>query len=331
MIPLNELTILIDKELPKLEKAVKSILGKGLNHPWVESPFFDDIIVSAKLSSDLETIAKGYHENGYLITQLEPDPSRLEKIKAVHQKYSELERHLTNVWTKEEAVKKLSCHEGVLKLLKFLYIRNPVPYQTLNFKVGSQQRAHQDSIHFSSTPSKFMTGVWMAFEEIHKDNGPLFYIPKSHKWQFWDIHDIGAHEDCHTYSERGTPYSSFLEKHIESKKATEVSLSAPADTIFIWSSNLMHGGKKILNEGLTRYSMVSHYFYEGCQYYSPLMSTPFSGDTRLINFKNIITGKQAYNPKSTLPSQGPLYKQWLRAMRNKLFNIRSNPDDPYYS
>ena len=40
----------------------------------------------------------------------------------------------------------------------------------------------------------------------------------------------------------------------------------------IWSSNLLHGGSPQRDPSLTRWSQVTHYFFEGCRYWKPLDS-----------------------------------------------------------
>jgi len=41
----------------------------------------------------------------------------------------------------------------------------------------------------------------------------------------------------------------------------------------IWDANLLHGGSPIKNPELTRYSQVTHYFFESEYYYTPALST----------------------------------------------------------
>ena len=59
------------------------------------------------------------------------------------------------------------------------YGREPLPFQTLNFRVGTQQEPHSDAFHFNSDPPGFMCGVWVALEDIDEASGPLVYFPGS--------------------------------------------------------------------------------------------------------------------------------------------------------
>ena len=40
----------------------------------------------------------------------------------------------------------------------------------------------------------------------------------------------------------------------------------------VWSANLLHGGSPHRDKGRTRHSQVTHYYFDDCQYYSPLSS-----------------------------------------------------------
>ena len=76
------------------------------------------------------------------------------------------------------------------KLLNFLYESKPLPFSTINFIGGSEQPLHSDYIHFGSMPHKYLVGVWVALENVNKNNGPLKVVPGSHKLSLIDYQDI---------------------------------------------------------------------------------------------------------------------------------------------
>ena len=51
-------------------------------------------------------------------------------------------------WKEVDAVRQLAVHDSVLAALRMLLDREPLPFQTLNFPVGTSQYSHSDSIHF---------------------------------------------------------------------------------------------------------------------------------------------------------------------------------------
>ncbi|MEK7723534.1 MAG: hypothetical protein AAB336_04230, partial [Acidobacteriota bacterium] len=68
----------------------------------------------------------------------------------------------------------------------------------------------------------------------------------------------------------------FYEKHIE-KIIKENNLTPAYATIkkgqaFIWAANLLHGGSPLKDKNRTRHSQVTHYFFENCRYYTPMLS-----------------------------------------------------------
>src|SRR5215207_317009 len=53
-------------------------------------------------------------------------------------------------WKISANIKAIATAPRVLRTLEELYGRKPLPFQTLNFKMPTQQRAHSDTIHFNS-------------------------------------------------------------------------------------------------------------------------------------------------------------------------------------
>ena len=69
----------------------------------------------------------------------------------------------------------------------------------------------------------------------------------------------------------------------------------------IWLANLLHGGSKHLDTNLTRWSQVTHYYFEDCAYYTPMESDPFRGLIRFRSLQNIMTGEQMQNSLNGVP------------------------------
>ena len=108
-------------------------------------------------------------------------------------------------WKEVDAVRQLAVHDSVLAALRMLMDREPLPFQTLNFPVGTSQYPHSDSIHFHTIPAGFMVGVWVALENIDAENGPLIYYPGSHKLPYYSMQDLGlgpGYSNYHAYELR---------------------------------------------------------------------------------------------------------------------------------
>ena len=184
-------------------------------------------------------------------------------------------------------VKQIACDPRVIALLSKLYGRQAFAFQTLNFKLGSQQAAHSDSVHFSSAPERFMCGVWVALEDVALDAGPLCYYPGSHTLPVYDCRQIGF-----TPSDAidQTAYEATWNKLIETHHLRKQVFVARAGDALIWAANLLHGGEPILRPGATRWSQVTHYYFEDCQYYTPMQSDLFAAKIAKRDPTNIATG-----------------------------------------
>ena len=60
---------------------------------------------------------------------------------------------------------------------------------------------------------------------------------------------------------------------------------------FIWAANTLHGGEPIADPESTRRSQVTHYYFEGCRYWTPLTSDPPLGRIFWRRVVNVETGE----------------------------------------
>jgi ectoine hydroxylase-related dioxygenase (phytanoyl-CoA dioxygenase family) len=175
------------------------------------------------------------------------------------------EQRIMDAWRISQNVKALALAPGILPCLEDLYGRRPLPFQTLNFRFGTEQPAHSDAIHFNSEPAGFMCGAWVALEDIDMDCGPVVYYPGSHRLPEVTLEDIGDDADEVAYSDH---VAALIEREgLEPHYAT-----IRKGQVFVWASNLLHGGSPRRGPGRTRHSQVTHYFFEDCEYHSPLRS-----------------------------------------------------------
>jgi ectoine hydroxylase-related dioxygenase (phytanoyl-CoA dioxygenase family) len=236
-----------------------------MNTPWVESPFFESILRSRSLSAEEERCARQYHDLGYLVLEGLVDDDEAARIVAETDKIYTNEKdgprsyyRVQDGFRESPAVARLASHPRVLAVLQLLYGRRPFPFQTLNFRHGSQQAGHSDQIHFSSLPPRYMCGVWVALEDVTEENGPLFYYPGSHRLPECDLYDINLSVERPDYGE----YERFVAALMKEKGLRKESLLAKRGTGLIWSSNIVHGGSAIARAGATRYSQVTHYYFD---------------------------------------------------------------------
>ncbi len=274
------------------------------NLPWTESPFFEGELQESTLSAEDKAFVKDFSENGYAVFDPGLDLSLIDSLvgsmKPHFAKIDGEDKRLQDSWAYNECIRKVAVSDIVLHKLRILYRREPIPFQTLNFAVGTQQKTHSDMVHFNSIPHRFMCGVWVAFEDITENNGPLHYYPKSHKLPFYDMIDMGvkasdnisAKKALMAYAEN---YTSFIQEMIEALKLKKQTLTIKKGQAMIWSANLLHGGEMIHTPGASRYSQVTHYYFDNCIYYVPRLSDIAINKIYLNNLVNIRTGKKVVN------------------------------------
>ncbi len=174
---------------------------------------------------------------------------------------------LQDAWKFNQDVRNIATDPHILGVLEALYNRKPLPFQTLNFPTGTRQLPHSDTIHFNSLPHTFMCGVWVALEDIDMDNGPLIYYPGSNQLPEFTMADADAPE---AHSRHYPIYEQFIQKVIEDFELKPDYGTIKKGEALIWSSNLIHGGAHQRDPKRSRHSQVTHYYFEGCKYYTPL-------------------------------------------------------------
>ncbi|GLJ00339.1 hypothetical protein Sbs19_41560 [Sphingobium sp. BS19] len=72
-------------------------------------------------------------------------------------------------------------------------------------------------------------------------------------------------------------------------------LAARKGEALIWCANLLHGGSHQNDPRLTRWSQVTHYFFDDCIYYTPAFSDEAIGKLDLRNVVAISDGEPRPN------------------------------------
>jgi len=264
------------------------------NWPMCESPFFYDLIKTLNLDNEQLALATQFHEKGYVVLDLGLTDEQLDtikheidfinsndKTKTQDERYHYSKgKRIFEGWKQSKILRDLSLNPKVLNFLNLMYQRTPVPFQTITFNYGSNQPLHSDLLHFSSMPQRWMTACWIALEDMDENNGTLAYVPESHKLPIFDFYDLNIKtpkfgEQFEAYAE----YEEFLRQLVESKQLKTENLICKRGQALIWASNLLHGGNEIKDESRSRYSHVTHYYFNGCdKYYSPLFSESWKGE-----------------------------------------------------
>jgi len=251
---------------PVRTMASEGMSGESMTAPWFDLPEPDYQRRAKSLSNhvDLTEAAADYRENGYLIRDFGFSEQDLEEAAAYTKAITTI--RVQDAWLVNGAIKRLAVNERVLAFLSELYQKEAFAFQTLNFPRGSQQGVHSDTYHFNSIPVGFMCGVWIALEDIHPDSGPLQYYPGSHRLPVFANKDLPGNDM--------NAYVQHVEAAVGGTGIARETAKITRGQAFIWAANLFHGGSPIADPARTRLSQVTHYYFKGCSYFTPLATAP---------------------------------------------------------
>lgn len=277
--------------------------------PLIESPLYPMLAPAMALDAETARIGADLHQRGYAVFDF-PDPDLDQRINriiadlgprygvdfadAASDKTAGLHR-IQDAWRDHADVQAIAANPQVLALLGTLYGRPAFPFQTLNFPVGTQQEMHSDSVHFSSLPERFMCGVWLAMEDISADAGPLFYYPSSHRWPVFNNAMIGRRGFGSELASAQEPFGPAWQAMCAVHGVEAETFLARRGQALIWCANLLHGGSVQHDRRLTRWSQVTHYYFEDCIYYTPAFSDEATGQLQLRSIHSISDGASRPN------------------------------------
>jgi ectoine hydroxylase-related dioxygenase (phytanoyl-CoA dioxygenase family) len=276
--------------------------GGAASRPWFESPGWEAEAVRRGLSARERTFVERFRRDGFIVVE---DTRTLDELdvdgiwaRNAAAFAADGAGRVQDAWTHDPAVRAVATHPAVIDVLRLLYGREPLPFQTLNFLAGTEQPTHSDIIHFSSLPSGFMCGVWMALEDVSLRQGPLHYVPGSQLLPELDYEDLGvrAVEGGHTWANPNTRASyAEYERRIDALTAENgvrrEALAIRRGSFLVWSANLLHGGSPRDDRGFTRKSQVTHYYFDDVVSITPMFSRRSEGRYSVRRLRDIRTGR----------------------------------------
>jgi ectoine hydroxylase-related dioxygenase (phytanoyl-CoA dioxygenase family) len=175
-----------------------------------------------------------------------------------------LKQRIVNLHIDQAYLQEFSCNKTIAQILSH-YITDPVCYTSLCFKRGTQQPIHRDVPHFFSNPIDSFYGVWLALEYTNLSNGALEYYPQSHKVPVMSgrLFATMHHRNPPTKSQIEAllpAYEDYCERQYVIAGLKKKVFIANEGDVVIWHPRLAHGGGDyVLNDAITRYSMVTHW------------------------------------------------------------------------
>lgn len=166
---------------------------------------------------------------------------------------------INDLYLESDAFRAIMLEARLAALLEALLSGKPSIINSLHFAVGSSQRAHFDSWYMPPGVEDRMAVAAVPLDPYVEGNGPLFYYPRSHlipkhRFSHGGLRAIDAEQaECDAYVD-GEIAARGLKR--------EIFYGQPGD-LFIWHSQLYHGGMPITDPTLTRRSVVVHYWRAG--------------------------------------------------------------------
>lgn len=256
--------------------------------PWLDRPdALDQLEVHPEfgvMDADLQAKVRQFVRDGYLILEQFFGPSDTEALNAEVNRllvsgkagFNYTGRKIFNLHEQSRlADEHFFRNQRLLYVLSFLLGKPVIPFQSLSFVQGSEQRAHSDSIHMTTEPPGYLIATWTALEDCTEDAGPLFYYPGSHRLPYVMTPDYDSGNTRFTIGDNSNRrYEDKIEALISGHGLKKELLLAKRGDVLIWHANLLHGGSAIARAGATRRSIVCHYFAEEVLCYHEMSQRP---------------------------------------------------------
>lgn len=293
--------------------------------PFAMSPYRE--LGLKDLPAKTQDLVRKFAEDGYVIVDMDMDDFEATAdgiMNGLAGRYPEEDRRIAEAWYDVPEVRDLATTPFIIETLTTLYGRRPLPFQTLNFDVGTGQAAHSDTIHFHCSPKNYMCGAWVALEDIDAENGPLFAYPGSHKLPDYDMTTLGLPPQIKNY----WLYEQRIVEIMDGMGFKRREFHVKKGQAVIWAANLVHGGTEVIDPKRTRQSQVTHYYFEDGMYYFPMGSDPMNGKVTGREVIDLVTGKYVKHRNNGVDFPEANYDQCWRYERPLPDFITGTPDIP---
>jgi ectoine hydroxylase-related dioxygenase (phytanoyl-CoA dioxygenase family) len=163
---------------------------------------------------------------------------------------------LNDLYLSSDVVRGLAISPSLCEVLQELLDGEPMAINTLNFERGSQQADHFDTFFMPAPVKNRMLATWVALEDIEPSTGPLQYYPRSNHVAPFRF----SHGELWAVPEEFPSARQYIRQQVASSKLSATTFTPRKGDVFIWHSQLLHGGSPIDDLTKTRKSLVTHYF-----------------------------------------------------------------------
>lgn len=163
---------------------------------------------------------------------------------------------LNDLFLESEEVRQMVLERRLARILSELLEGVPLVCNSLHFEFGSQQPDHIDSLYMGAPVKQYLAATWIALEDGSMESGPLRYYAGSHKIPAYRFSNGGTA----AVSEEMPQFREYMACELARRGIRSELFVAKTGDVFIWHSQLYHGGEPIRNPAATRKSLVTHYW-----------------------------------------------------------------------
>jgi hypothetical protein len=239
---------------------------------WFDKPNarqrIDELVSQRKIDEAQREILTKFIDDGYIIVKKAIPDELLDAVNeeldhVIATKYYRYEYGSSNRIEGMHKIypntQRLWLSESWRKYVDLIFQARSLPCQTLAFIFGSQQDAHQDTIHLTPYPKGYMCGTWIALQDVVEGSGELAYYPGSHREPVLRSSDISCGKVVN--DDYGAFALAIKPEHEKHSIGYEKERFQPRKgDILIWHENLLHEGTHRVLQSVERRSVVIHSF-----------------------------------------------------------------------
>lgn len=161
-----------------------------------------------------------------------------------------------DLYAVSEAAREAIFAPRLLRFLRLLFEQEPMAFQSLYFRQGTQQPVHQDTAFVRVVRPMEFVGSWLALEDIREGSGELQYYEGSHRIPEY-VFDGRSRAMPKGYPEH--EYYAYLNEQAARLELRLTKFRPRRGDVVLWHADLAHGGAVEMTPGSTRRSLVTHY------------------------------------------------------------------------
>jgi phytanoyl-CoA hydroxylase len=157
-----------------------------------------------------------------------------------------------------KAAKEIFCSKKIQEALKQITGYESFNLmQTMLFDANTETQAHQDWWYLDSVPNGYLTGIWIALEDINEKAGRFYVIPKTNKNP--DFHSDKPNISLSEWLER-------IKEYVSSHQQDIMAPELKKGDVLCFNSKTIHGSLSTISSRFSRKSLTAHYIPQGYQF-----------------------------------------------------------------